>query len=203
MLQPTYPIVTARLHLRPFVDTDLDDLFAFHSRPDVAQYLYWEARNQEETKAVLQQKKTLTQLLAAGARLVLAVVLPAAQKVIGEVVLIWQSAEHQQGEIGYVFNPAYGGHGYATEAAQAMLALAFDELGLHRICARCDGRNVASYRVMARLGMRREAHFVHNERFKGEWGDELIYALLRSEWAARQLTLANGSPGSQGIDAPS
>ena len=51
--------------------------------------------------------------------------------------------------------------------------------------------------------MRREAHFIHNERFKGEWGDELIYALLRSEWAVRQLTLANGSPGSQGIEAPS
>jgi len=186
MLQPTYPLVTTRLHLRPFGDEDLDDLFAFHSRPAVAQYLYWEARSRAETAEVLQQKKTLTQLTAAGARLALAVVLPAAQKVIGEVILIWQSAEHQQGEIGYVFNPDYGGQGYATEAAAQLLRLGFEELGLHRICGRCDGRNVASYRVMERLGMRREAHFIHNEIFKGAWGDELIYALLRSEWAAQQ-----------------
>lgn len=186
MLQPTYPIVTERLHLRPFRDDDLDDLYAFHARPDVARYLYWEARSRAETKRVLTQKKTLTQLTASGARLSLAVVLPASAKVIGEVILIWQSAEHQQGEIGYVFHPDYGGQGYATEATRALLALGFDGLGLHRIYGRCDGRNVASYRVMERLGMRREAHFIHNEIFKGEWGDELIYALLRSEWEAQQ-----------------
>lgn len=83
-------------------------------------------------------------------------------------------------------NPDYSGHGYATEAAQAMLALGFTELGLHRIYGRCDARNDASSKLMVRLDMRREAHFRHNEIFKGEWGDEFVYAMLQSEWQAQQ-----------------
>ncbi len=67
-----------------------------------------------------------------------------------------------------------------------MLRLGFDDLGLHRIIGRCDARNTASARLMERLGMRREAHFRENEWFKGEWGDELIYAMLDREWSERQ-----------------
>jgi RimJ/RimL family protein N-acetyltransferase len=67
-----------------------------------------------------------------------------------------------------------------------LLRLAFEDLGLHRVAARCDVRNTASARVMKRAGLRREAHLVQNEFVKGEWTDELIHAILRSEWAARQ-----------------
>jgi len=87
-------------------------------------------------------------------------------------------------------HPDHRGHGYATEAAAAMLGLGFEGLGLHRIVGRLDARNDASARVLERLGMRREAHFVENEFVKGEWCDELVYAMLASEWQA--------SPGSQG-----
>jgi RimJ/RimL family protein N-acetyltransferase len=66
-----------------------------------------------------------------------------------------------------------------------MLALGFEGLGLHRIAGRLDGRNVASARVLERLGMRREAHLVENERVKGEWTDEVVYALLAREWVTR------------------
>ena len=64
--------------------------------------------------------------------------------------------------------------------------MGFQTLGLHRIVARCDARNDASARVMERLGMRREAHLVENEMVKGEWTDELVYALLDREWRARE-----------------
>src|SRR5919197_1471769 len=70
------------------------------------------------------------------------------------------------------------GRGYAGEAAEVVLRLGFADLGLHRIIGRCDPRNLPSARLLARLGMRREAHFIHNERFKGEWGDDLVYAIL-------------------------
>jgi RimJ/RimL family protein N-acetyltransferase len=105
--------------------------------------------------------------------------------VIGEVVLKWLSREHRQGEVGFVVTPAAQGHGYATEAAAAILPLAFDDLRLHRVIGRCDARNTASAKVMERLGMRREAHFVQNEIFKGEWGDELVYAMLATEFHHR------------------
>jgi RimJ/RimL family protein N-acetyltransferase len=65
-----------------------------------------------------------------------------------------------------------------------MLRLGFVELGLHRIIGQCDARNTASARVMERLGMRREAHLIANEFVKGEWTDELIYAMLDREWKA-------------------
>lgn len=186
MLRPNYPIHTARLLLRPFRAEDLSDLYAFHSRPDVARFLYWEARTLAETQAALQRKVNEMRLSQEGDRLSLAVVLPAAdehdERVIGEVSLVWQSQVHQQGEIGFVFNPEYGGRGYATEAAQVVLALGFAELGLERIYGRCDARNAASAQLLARLGLRREAHFIHNELFKGEWGDEFVYAMLQREW---------------------
>jgi len=190
MLIPTYPIHTARLLLRPFCAEDLADLYAYHSQPEVTRFLYWEARTRAETEVALAQKQSDTKLTAEGSHLSLAVVLPGAatarDTMIGEVSLVWRSQEHQQGEVGFVFNPAYGGHGYATEAAQAILALGFTQLQLHRIYGRCDARNGASARLMERLGMRREAHFRHNEIFKGAWGDEFVYAILQTEWLAGQ-----------------
>jgi RimJ/RimL family protein N-acetyltransferase len=103
---------------------------------------------------------------------------------VGDCTLFWLSQIHQQGEIGFIFHPAFQGRGLASEAAGAMLRLGFEGLGLHRIIGRCDGRNQASAGVMERNGMRREAHLIENEFVKGEWTDELIYAILRREWEA-------------------
>jgi RimJ/RimL family protein N-acetyltransferase len=183
---PPFPIETARLWLRPFQDEDLSDLYAFHSCPEVARYLYWHPRSLAETKEVLARKQTQVSWTQEGSTLALAVVLPERNRVIGEVSLVWTSQEHQQGEIGFVFHPDYQGQGYASEAARALLTLGFEHLELHRIYGRCDARNVASYRLMERLGLRREAHFVHNEIFKGEWGDELVYAILQEEWRSQR-----------------
>jgi len=107
-------------------------------------------------------------------------------KVIGEVGLKWLSREHRQGEIGFIFNSDYQGRGLATEAAEVMLRRGFDELGLHRIIGSCTPQNASSARLLERLGMRQEAHFIHNEIVKGEWGEELIYAMLDHEWRSRR-----------------
>ena len=104
----------------------------------------------------------------------------------GDVMLAWHSREHAGGELGYVFNPALGGHGYATEAANATLRLGFEGLGLHRITARIDARNEPSARVLRRLGMRQEAVLVENEWFKGEWTTEIDFAILDREWRSGQ-----------------
>ena len=188
VLKPTYPIETERLLLRPYTDADLDDLYAFRSRPDVVRYLYEEAETREEVVAALERRKKRGVLTEEGAGLVTAVELKGTNRVIGDVVLVWLSEEHKQGEIGFIFHPDFHGRGYATEAAREMLRLGFGDLGLHRIIGRCDARNTASARVMERLGMRLEAHFRENEWFKGGWGDELIYAMLAAEWEARRPT---------------
>ena len=184
VLRPDYPIRTKRLILRPFADSDLEDLHAFQSLPQVARYLYWEPRDREQVRQALLNMVRGWRLVAEGDVLALAVVLPPAGTVIGDVILKWSSVQHRQGEIGYVFHPGYGGRGFATEAAAAMLTLGFDGLGLHRIVGRIDGRNTASARVLERLGMRREAHFIQNEVVKGRWTDEVVYALTEDEWRA-------------------
>lgn len=84
--------------------------------------------------------------------------------------------------IWYALDPAYHGHGYATEAARALVRFAFEQLGLHRVWADADPRNPPSIRVMERLGMRREAHHLENVCIRGEWCDSIIYAMLRREW---------------------
>ena len=109
-------------------------------------------------------------------------------QVIGQVVLKWTSRLSRQGELGFVLRPGFQGKGYAREASEVVLRLGFEDLGLHRIIGACDTRNVASWQLLSRLGMRREAHFVEDELFKGEFGDQYIYAILDREWRARHTS---------------
>jgi RimJ/RimL family protein N-acetyltransferase len=183
-LSPEYPIATSRLRLRPLSLDDLDDLLAYRGQPDVCRYLPFEPMTPEVLRERLDGGNLArTSIASEGDALTLGADLDG--RVIGDVVLFFHSRVHRAGELGYVFHPAVEGHGYATEACLAVLALAFGELGLHRVTARLDARNVASARLAARLGMRLEAHFVRNEWFKGEWSDELVYAILADEWSAR------------------
>jgi RimJ/RimL family protein N-acetyltransferase len=185
VLAPTYPLETARLTLRPFVHDDLHDLHAIYKRADVARFLYAGPRDRDAMRGVLAEKAERAVLREPGRRLDLAVVRRDSGALIGDVTLLWTSREYRQGEIGFVFHPDHHGHGFATEAAAVLLRLAFEDLGLHRIFGRLDGRNVASVRLLERLGMRREAHLRENELVKGEWTDEMIYALLDREWRER------------------
>lgn len=186
MLRPGYPLLTERLVLRPFADDDFEDFYAYHSLDEVTRYLYGDTLDRMQARAALRQKTTLAELTEAGQSMVLAVYWPEAGAVIGEVNLVWLSSEHRQGETGFTFHPDYQGKGLAREASEVMLRLGFEELGLHRIIGRCDPRNGPSWRLLERLGMRREAHFVQNEIFKGEWGDEYVYAVLADEWRTRR-----------------
>ena len=180
-----YPIETARLTLRFFAPGDFDDLYAYQSRPDVARYLRWDARDPAQVRQALELQRGETSLESEGDWLTFAVVLREAGRVIGEVGLRWRSREHRQGETGFVFNPDYQGRGLAQEAAEAMLALGFESLGWRRIIGSCDARNGKSARLLERIGMRREAHFAENELVKGEWAGELVYAILDREWRSR------------------
>ncbi len=175
-------IETDRLLLRPFRPADLDDVYALRSRPDVVRYLYGGVLTRVEVQDLLTKRALQTRLRDDGDALALAVERRADNRVIGDVNLWLRSRPHRQGEIGFVFHPDAQGHGFAQEAATALLAVAFDQLGLHRVSGRTDARNTASAALLRRLGMQQEAHLRHNELFKGQWGDELIFALLEDEW---------------------
>jgi RimJ/RimL family protein N-acetyltransferase len=182
MLQLEAPIETERLRLRPFAMGDLDGLHAIQSLPEVARYLYWDARGREEVEPSLAQFIAADAIEEEGQSISLAVERREGGPLLGYVSIWLRSLAHRQVEIGFVFHPDHQGHGYAGEAARQLLVLGFERLGAHRVFGRTDARNERSAALMRRLGMRQEAHFREAEVFKGEWGDELVFAILEDEW---------------------
>ena len=173
---------TRRLLLRPFEAEDLEALHAILSREDVVRYLYPPPATEQDVRDRLAGRIPRTRFARTGDGIGFAAVRRDSGELIGDCSLSLKSAEHLQGEIGFVFHPGHHGHGYATEAAEALVRLGFGTFGLHRLIGSLEARNGASARVLERLGMRRESHLVENELVKGEWQSELVYALLASEW---------------------
>ncbi len=101
---------------------------------------------------------------------------------IGDCAFQRLADDEHQAQIGFTFSRLYQKQGYATEAVHALLDYLFGELQLHRVTATCDVENIASFKLLERVGMRREAYFMENIWFKGAWGSEYCYALLHREW---------------------
>jgi RimJ/RimL family protein N-acetyltransferase len=182
VLVVTSPIRTPRMALRPYEPSDLPALHDMFGREDVTRYLPWTAMDLDQARAKMEQRVKQSRIDTEGQAVVLAAVEASSGRYLGEFMLRLTNAERRQGEIGWSLHPDAHGRGLATEGARSMLRLGFEELGLHRITAGCDPRNVASLRVMERLGMRREAEFVESWFLKGEWVDEIVCAVLESEW---------------------
>jgi RimJ/RimL family protein N-acetyltransferase len=176
------PIETERLLLRPFEASDIDGVMSYHALPEVQRYLDWKVRDKYEVTAALEAMRNQITLQRPGDTLSLAAIRKADAALLGHVSLRWADATAAQGEIRFVFNPAYRGKGYATEAVRRLIGLAFDHFRIHRIFARCDARNTRSAKLMTRLGMRLEAHYREHALFQGEWDEEMHFAILDREW---------------------
>jgi RimJ/RimL family protein N-acetyltransferase len=183
---------TDRLLLRPFELSDVDDVWAFQRLPEVARHMLREPRDRAEAETSVRGMMAEREIVQDGDSLTFAIVLPdtgaetgaETGAVIGEASLLVRSRWHRGGEIGYVLHPDQQGRGLATEAMAELLRLGFVDLGLHRITGKCSARNLASARLLERLGMRREGHLHGTRLVKGEWRDELVYAILAGEWRA-------------------
>ncbi len=183
--RPIDPIRTDRLLLRPFTPDDLDALHAMFGSEQVVRYLDHGPMTREATAALLDRIMPYSGIDEVAGALRLAVVLPGSGELIGDISLWRTSGEHRQGEIGFVIHPDHQRRGYAFEGMSELLRIGFEEAGFHRIVGRCAAPNTASAALMERLGMRREAHFRENMFVKGAWSDELVFAILASEWAVR------------------
>ena len=181
MIDLPLPIETSRLRLRPFAPGDLGALYAVQSHEDVHRWLYSEPRSEDEVRATI-MRRIARGRDAPETGIALVVELAATGEFLGDVSLTVEPPAQRQGEIGFVFHPEHQGRGYATEASAALLALAFDTYDLHRVYGRLEARNLASARVLEKLGMRKEGHLIENEWVKGEWQSEAVYALLAREW---------------------
>ncbi len=175
---------TERLVLREFEERDWRAVQAYQSDPRYLRYYAWTDRTEEDGRAFVRMFLD-SQEERPRRKFQLAVVLGAEGNLIGNCGVRVNGPDLREGNIGYELDPRYWGHGYATEAASAVLELGFAELGLHRIWAECVAENLASTRVLEKVGMRREGHFREHAWIKGAWMDSLIYAILDHEWRAR------------------
>ncbi len=168
--------------MRAFKDEDAQAMFEYHSDPEICRYIPWNVRTHEEVAKSITDNKSAFFLNTEGDYLTLALCRKSDDKLIGQMNAMYRSAEHKKGEFGYVINPKFGGQGYASEASAALVTALFDSGLFHRVIANIDVRNTPSWKLVERIGLRREAHYIQDYWFKGEWTDSYIYASLKEEW---------------------
>jgi aminoglycoside 6'-N-acetyltransferase len=177
-------VVRERVRLRPIVDTDLEAMVSYRGDAEVCRFLPFDPQTPEDIRARIGHLFGGTSLEGERGGVVLAIEQRADGTVIGDLVLFHLDRDAGSAEIGWVVSPAASGRGLATEAVRALIDTAFEVYGLRRLVARIDAENVRSLALAERVGMRREAHLVENEWFKGRWSDEIDYGILSREWAA-------------------
>lgn len=182
----SWPVITERLVLRRPTEADVDAVYAYRSLPESSEWTSRSAGTGEEFHQhfVNVSIKTMVVVEHDGA-------------IVGDLMVrvedAWAQAEvadqakAMQADLGWSFDPAHHGQGFATEAVRAAIDLCFaphgEGLGLRRVYAECFSDNAPSWRLMERIGMRRESHAVAESLHRsGRWLDGYTYALLRSEW---------------------
>ena len=176
-------ITTARLVLREFVIDDWPDVLTYQRDPRYPRFYAWTDRTEADVRYFVQMFLD-QQADRPRRKFQLAITLSDSGRLIGGCGIRREPENDWEAEIGYELAPQNWGHGYATEAALAIVDFGFRELGLHRIAAWCIADNTASARVLERLGLRLEGRLREKEYFKGRWWDTLLYGLLESEWRA-------------------
>ncbi len=174
-------IRTERLEIRPLVISDVDSLLPYHSNPDVVRYIPWTVRDRVEVMAYIKRVATPFDPTLQGSYLMLGFTKVGEDQVIGQVNAGMESVSDNTASIGWVINPEFAGQGYAIEAVRGLLKYLGEDLGIRRFTAKIDQRNRDSVRLAENLGMRREATFVEDELFKGEWVSTYLYAILSRE----------------------
>lgn len=182
---PSLPevVVTERLTLRPGAPEDAGATWAYRRLPQVGEWL----------TEIPGDLTVYRQSFADPGRLANTVVVELGGQVVGDFMLRvedgWAQAEvvecgrGKQAELGWVLDPRFTGQGYATEAVRALLRVCFEDLGVRRVVANCFLGNDASWRLMERVGMRRELHAKAESLHRsGRWLDTVGYALLVEEW---------------------
>lgn len=177
-----FPLVTPRLFIRPFLETDLEPFLAYRSDPEVARYQGWRMPyTRERAEAFLSDMikaspGTPDQWYQA------AIVRQDTGDMIGDCAFYILPQDHRQAEIGLTLARHAWRQGYGVESTLRLVSYLFDELELHRVRANCDPANLGATRVLEQSGFRREGVFLESPWFNGQYLDEVWYAMLKREW---------------------
>ncbi|MEV4222253.1 GNAT family protein [Nonomuraea sp. NPDC049725] len=179
---------TARLRLRPFADADADALFALHSNTHVMHY--WDSPPWTERARAERFIAICRKIADEGTGVRVAIDRFSDGAFVGWCGLTGWNPDYRSASLGYCLNDAMWGHGFATEAAHALLGWAFDTLDLNRVQAEADTRNVASGRVLEKIGFVREGTLREDCIVNGEVSDSWVFGLLRREWRPSAVPVA-------------
>ncbi len=174
-------LTTDRLILRAFRDDDWPTVHTYGKRAETSTYMDWGPNTKEDTCEFVQRCRNASNNPVESGWFY-AIVLKAEDRVIGGCDLAISNKLTREATLGYALDSLYWRQGYTSEAALRLVQFGFEALGLHRITSNCDIENVGSWRVMQRIGMRREAHLREAKFFKDRWRDWLEYAILDREW---------------------
>jgi RimJ/RimL family protein N-acetyltransferase len=175
-------IVTERLILRDLQAADAEAMLQYRSDPEVARYQSWGPVSAEQLRSFLEELARKSPDTP-GAWYQIAISLARTGELIGDCG-IHVLDDRRLAEIGITLSPRFQSQGYAGETLRAVIKYLFEELRKHRVFASVDPRNVRSLRLMRRLGFRQEAHMIESLWFKGQWVDDVIFAMLEREWNA-------------------
>ncbi|QSB04616.1 GNAT family N-acetyltransferase [Natronoglycomyces albus] len=181
MTLPTPTLDTERLLLRPFTDTDADDLFALQSDADVVRY--WDSPPWTDRVSTVRFLASCEKMAADGSGARVVIERKSDQAFVGWCTFNSWNPTFRSASLGYCLARTAWGHGYATEAARVLLQWAFDTLDLNRVQAEADTRNVASARVLEKLGFLHEGTLREDCIVNGDVSDSWVYGLLRRDWA--------------------
>jgi RimJ/RimL family protein N-acetyltransferase len=183
MSLPTPTLTTPRLRLRPFADSDAEALFALHTNTQVLRY--WDSPAWSEPARAERFIAACREMAEEGTGARLAIDRLDDDGFIGWCGLTRWNPDYRSASLGYCLDDAAWGHGYATEAAGAVLQWAFDTLDLNRVQAEADTRNAASGRVLEKLGFVHEGTLREDCVVNGDVSDSWVLGLLRREWRPR------------------
>lgn len=178
-------LMTQRLVLRPLRLSDSAAVFEYRSNPDVSRFQVWEPQDVREVRSFIAGLLDVEPDMP-GTWYQLAITLRETGELVGDCGLHFPTERQGQAEVGITLAPAHQGRGYATEALERVLEYLFSDLGKHRVYATVDPRNAASIALLERVVMRREGHLRESAWVKGEWADDVIYAMLEKEWRSRR-----------------
>lgn len=175
------PVLTERLILRRFASSDREPFLQYRQDPEVARYQGWSDYTREQAVAFVNEMAS-AEADVPGTWIQIAIGVRETGEMAGDCAVHTCEDDSTRVEIGFTLDRKHQGKGYAREAVNALLEYLFGTLNKRRVTAIVDVRNEPSVRLLEDLGMRREGHFVENIWFKGEWGSEYQYAMLRWEW---------------------
>lgn len=178
------PIPTDRLLLRRFAARDAETFRAYRDDPEIARWQGWDGCSREEAGAFVAEMEAAP-YGRPGRWFQIAVADRADDRLLGDIGVHVLAAEPRLAELGVTFARGAQGRGHATEALRALIRRLFTEETRHRLHASIDPRNARSVALFERLGFRRESHFRRSVWAKGEWCDDVVYALLAEEWSGR------------------